>query len=357
MKQHSGNKNFYPVIGMMSGTSLDGLDIAACLFQESFSGWKYEIIVAETIDYSPEWDKKLRQSHTLSGEELTMLDRQYGVYLGQQVRRFLSKHGIIGGLVASHGHTVFHLPGKGCTLQIGHGAYIAAETGLPAVTDFRSTDIALSGQGAPLVPIGDKLLFGEYSFCLNLGGFANLSFDQNGERKAGDICPANIVLNYLASKHGHNFDKNGDHGRNGIINHELLNALNNLDFYNTPLPRSLGREWVDEYIFPLFRTFPDSTNNHLRTFYEHIALQISRYIVPNSIVLITGGGAFNVFILERLSFFTGAELYKPSDQLIKFKEALIFAFIGHLRFTNKTNCLKSVTGASRDSCCGALYLP
>lgn len=357
MRQHSGNKNSFQVIGIMSGTSLDGLDIAACLFQELLSGWNYEIIVAETFDYSPEWEKKLRQSHTLSGEELTMLDRHYGVYLGQQVRHFLNQHGINGGLIASHGHTVFHSPGKGYTLQIGHGAYIAAETGLPVVTDFRSTDIALRGQGAPLVPIGDKLLFGEYSLCLNLGGFANLSFDQNRKRIAGDICPVNIVLNYLASKLGHTFDKNGDHGRKGIINHELLHALNNLDFYNTPLPRSLSREWVDEYIFPLFHTFPDSTNNHLHTFYEHIAFQISKYIVPNSKVLITGGGAFNGFLMERLSFFTSAELVKPTDQLIKFKEALIFAFIGHLRFQNKTNCLKSVTGASRDSCCGALYLP
>lgn len=357
MKLHSGNKQTELVVGLMSGTSLDGLDITACLFEETESGWKYDIKEAETVEYSPEWSEKLRTAHLLSGNDLTRLDRDYGKLLGQQVKNFMEKYSIGASLIASHGHTVFHCPDKGYTLQIGHGAAIAAETGFPVVADFRSSDVALGGQGAPLVPIGDKLLFGEFGACLNLGGFANISFDDNGQRKAGDICPVNIVLNYLSSKLGCSFDRNGDLGRQGEINHSLLDSLNKLDFYEKPLPRSLGREWFEDFILPLFAKYSDSTYNHLRTFYEHIAIQMARSVPNDSKILVTGGGAFNGFLMERLLSYSESEWIVPSDKIVKYKEALIFAFMGLLRIKGQTNCLKSVTGALRNSCCGAVYLP
>jgi anhydro-N-acetylmuramic acid kinase len=357
MKQHSGNKTVYTVVGMMSGTSLDGLDLAACEFKLTEEGWHHRIVVAETIEYPVNWIRNLSSAHELAGSELTMLDRKYGNYLGEVTAGFIKKHKIKALAVASHGHTIFHRPDLGYNLQIGHGANLAAAARLPVIADFRSTDIALGGQGAPLVPVGDQLLFSDYGACLNLGGFANISFDKNGIRKAGDICPVNIVLNHLSAKKGYAFDEDGRLGESGVLNQSMLEALNNLDFYRQPLPRSLGREWVEEYVYPLLARFPDTTENHLRTYYEHIAQQIAGYTESAGSVLVTGGGAFNGFLLSRMKAYTHAKLEVPDNQLVKYKEALIFAFLGLLRWRNEINCLKTVTGASRDSSSGAIYLP
>ena len=357
MKQLSGNNHPKIVIGMMSGTSLDGLDLASCSFCRSENGWEFKIETAETIEYTQVWTERLRTAHLLTGEELIKLDRDYGSFLGIEASAFITRHKAKADLISSHGHTVFHRPEKGYTLQIGHGAYIAATTKFPVISDFRSSDVALGGQGAPLVPIGDKLLFGKYYACLNLGGFANISFENNGTLKAGDLCPVNIVLNHLAQKEGFQYDEDGRMGEKGIINQELLNSLNKLEFYTQPFPRSLGREWVEGYIFSLLQKFPDTTINHLRTFYEHIAVQIAPFINPGNKVLVTGGGAFNRFLIERINASTHAMLEIPSDQLIKYKEALIFAFIGLLRWKGEINCLKTVTGANYDSSSGAMYMP
>jgi anhydro-N-acetylmuramic acid kinase len=357
MKLLSGNNHPITVIGMMSGTSLDGLDLASCSFHRSEKGWKYNIEAAETIEYRHGWTERLRTAHRLSGEELIQLDRYYGNFQGEAAATFKAKYNLQADLIASHGHTVFHRPERGYTLQIGHGANIAAITNLPVISDFRSSDLALGGQGAPLVPIGDNLLFGEYDACLNIGGFANISFGNYGTLKAGDLCPVNIVLNHLAQKEGFQYDEDGKIGEKGIINKELLNSLNKLDFYAQPFPRSLGREWVEGHIFALIEKFTDTTINQLRTFYEHIALQIAPFLNPGNKVLVTGGGAFNHFLIDRIRSNTQAVLVIPSDQLVKYKEALIFAFMGLLRWKGETNCLKTVTGARRDSCSGAVHLP
>lgn len=357
MKQLSGNKDTTRVIGVMSGTSLDGLDIASCLFSKTHKGWHWKIEAAETIDYPADWREKLEGSHLLSGEDLTLLDTTYGTYIGEEVSGFISRHRLQADFISSHGHTVFHRPEKGFTLQIGHGTYIAVQANLPVIADYRTGDVALGGQGAPLVPIGDKLLFGEYAVCLNLGGFANISFDEKGIRKAGDICPVNIVLNTLAQKAGIPYDEDGRLGKSGTINHKLLKKLNNLPFYDLPFPRSLGREWVEDQILPLLAETPDSVANHLITIYEHITIQIAKYIKPGSKVLITGGGAYNQFLMEKIREKTGIATETPSEELIKYKEALIFAFMGVLRSRNEINCLKTVTGAKSDSSQGTLFLP
>lgn len=357
MKRVSGNSAAYLATGLMSGTSLDGLDLAACRFRLQGGRWEYSFIATETIDYSAEWRNKLSHAPALSSQDLTRLDREYGDYLGLAVREFHKKHQFIPDFVASHGHTIFHQPGKRFTLQIGHGTNLAVAAGIPAITDFRSTDVAHGGQGAPLVPAGDQHLFGEYASCLNLGGFANISYQETGVRKAGDICPVNIILNHLAAKKGMNYDDQGQLGAAGVLNLTLSEALNSLAFYQQPFPRSLGREWVEEHMMPLLEKFPDTPENHARTLYDHISQQIARYLIPGTEVLVTGGGTYNDYLFAQLQEKSGASLIKPADVLVCYKEALIFAFLGVLRWRNEVNCFASVTGASRDSCAGAIYLP
>jgi anhydro-N-acetylmuramic acid kinase len=347
----------YKVIGLMSGTSLDGVDIAYCVFQHD-SKWSFEINEAETIPYSNEWRDILSTLASKSALELVFTDREYGKYLGTLVKSFIKKHGISADFVSSHGHTVFHQPLKGVTLQIGNGAVLAVESGRPVICDFRSTDIALQGQGAPLVPVGDHLLFADYAYCLNLGGIANISFVEKGNRIAFDICPANIVLNTLAEKEGHRYDPDGSLARGGHLDTDLLEALNKLGFYKLSPPKSLGREWIDEQFFPLLNPSSASTADKLRTCCEHFAIQIGKAIKAKSGKLyISGGGAFNKFLVERIAANAAVEVVLPETKIINYKEALIFAFLGVLRWRGEVNCFKSVTGATKDSCCGAIYMP
>ena len=357
MKQVSGNNQKYQVIGLMSGTSLDGLDLAACEFTKEPEGWSFRFLATDTLIYSPEWREKLAVAPILPGRELILLDRQYGKFLGESVSQFIRKFNLNAEVIASHGHTVFHAPGMGITHQIGHPSNLAAATGLPVVADFRTTDVALGGQGAPLVPAGDRHLFGQYTYCLNLGGFANISFEHLGDRMAGDICPVNLVANALAGKAGELYDDQGNTGRRGNLLPGLLRELNELPFYRTPFPRSLGREWVEEQVFPLLKKYEGKIPDLLRTWYEHVACQISAVLKEQGTVLVTGGGAYNRFLLERMEQMSHATLVLPDDQVIQYKEALIFAFLGLLRLQNEKNCYRSATGASRDSSCGSVYLP
>jgi anhydro-N-acetylmuramic acid kinase len=346
------------VYGLMSGTSLDGVDIAACSFVKSTDQWQYKIHYSATISYTKQWQNKLLQASSLTGEELIRLDREYGDYLGTLVNATIEQSGIKPFLIASHGHTIFHSPKNKYSLQIGCGAQIAAQTGISVVCDFRSTDIALGGQGAPLVPIGDKLLFGAYDACLNLGGFANISFESNGKRIAFDICPVNIVLNRLASTEGHVFDQDGETGRRGKINSEMLGQLNSISYYVAPYPKSLSREWVQSEFDPILELYHGRLADFLRTGYEHMGIQIGRVLDENNLtnILVTGGGVHNNFLMERIRQNCGAELVIPDKITIDYKEALIFAFMGLLRLRGEVNCLASVTGASDDSVCGVLYL-
>ena len=342
-------------VGLMSGTSLDGLDLVAVEFWQTDIKWEFEIISTKTISYSSDWTNKLSNSPTLSGEKLIELHTKYGRFLGKETKRFIEETGFQPDLVSSHGHTVFHQPDLGFTFQIGNGADIAAITGITTVSDFRTGDVALGGQGAPLVPIGDKMLFSDYKYCLNLGGFANISFEENNRRVAFDICPVNFILNNFAEKQGLQFDKNGELGRKGKIETELLEKLNQIGFYQNQPPKSLGREWVEQVFMPVLNNFEIPENDKLRTVYEHIALQITNVITEQGKMLVTGGGAFNSFLIERIKSYTNAEIIIPSNEIVNFKEALIFAFLGVLKINGQNNCLSSVTGAKHDHSSGVVF--
>jgi anhydro-N-acetylmuramic acid kinase len=353
MKPLSLNK--IKAIGVMSGTSLDGMDLAAVEFQQVNETWNFSLLVAETVPYSNDWQKKLEKAPLLPGEKLMQLHAEYGKFIGMQINRFIEKTSFTPELIASHGHTVFHQPENHFTFQLGNGAEIAATTKITTVADFRSGDVALGGQGAPLVPVGDKLLFTDYNYCLNLGGFANISFEKNNQRLAFDICPVNIILNYFAEKQGLSFDKNGDLGRDGKVNSELLEALNTMSFYAHKPPKSLGREWLEKEFMPVLSNSHISEKDKLRTVYTHIAQQIAKATSGHGRMLVTGGGVFNTLLLEQISTFTQTEIVVPSNDIVNYKEALIFAFLGILRLKDINNCFASVTGAMKDSCAGIVF--
>ncbi|WP_080779988.1 anhydro-N-acetylmuramic acid kinase [Chryseobacterium phocaeense] len=341
-------------IGLMSGTSLDGLDLCFAAFEKQNS-WNFEILKAETLPYPANWEEKLRNSIHLSSEELLALHSEYGFYLGQKVQEFISNHQLKNiDLISSHGHTVFHQPQRKFTLQIGDGRAVKIETGLPVVYDFRSQDVLMGGNGAPLVPIGDELLFPQYDACLNLGGFSNISLKKDHQRIAFDIAPFNIVLNRLAQKFDKKFDENGDIARKGRINESLLTQLNSLDFYGQPHPKSLGIEWCTEFVFPLLENI--DAEDAMATFTEHVAQQISIVINQNNLqkVLCTGGGTYNTFLIEKIRAKTESGIIIPKKEIIDYKEALIFGFMGVLKMNNEINVLSSATGSLADHSSGLI---
>ncbi len=353
----------YDVVGLMSGTSLDGLDIAYVRFSNEES-WTFEVIHCQSINYDTEWFTKLNQANKMSALELKKIDIQYGKWIGARVKEFNQTNSINPELIVSHGHTIFHQPEEGLTHQIGCGNQIMLATGIKTVSDLRSLDVALGGQGAPLVPIGDKLLFEDFEICLNLGGFSNISFDKKRQRIAYDICPVNTVLNKLANRLDLPFDDGGRIAKSGVTNQKLLEKLNILDYYSQKPPKSLGIEWVDENIFQLLKD--DTSANLLNTFCHHIAEQINHSLELNFIsseksivpkMLITGGGAKNTFLIDLIASKSQGkiEVIIPEVQTVDFKEAIIFAFLGLLRTLNKVNTLKSVTGARTDSSGGVIF--
>lgn len=344
-------------IGVMSGTSLDGVDIVSCTFKLTAGVWSYVSNAGEVYPYPTEMLERLKHSYELSGHDLAQLDVDYGRFLGGLVKDFVAENNCKPAFVASHGYTVFHEPQKGLTLQIGSGAHIAAVSGIDTICDFRTVDVAFGGNGAPLVPIGDKLLFGSYDYCLNLGGFANISYDNaDGQRVAFDICPLNIVANTLTRRIGLEYDKNGEFGRKGVVDKELLQKLNAIPYYKQQPPKSLGREFVDAEILPLFGQRTD-IENLLATYYHHAAHQISQAMSAEgkSSVLVTGGGAYNGYFIECLQNSTKCKVVIPDSAVVECKEAIVFAFLGVLRYLGMPNCLKSVTGASCDNIGGAIY--
>jgi anhydro-N-acetylmuramic acid kinase len=349
------NKKISHGIGLMSGTSLDGLDIAYCKFSAKNNRIKYEIICAETIKYQKKIEFSLKNANLLNGRDYFELNAMYGAFIADLCNKFIKKHKLSPQFIASHGHTIFHEPENGFSTQLGCGATIAAITNLTTVCDFRSLDVALNGQGAPLVPIGDELLFKNYDACLNLGGIANISFNQKQKRIAFDICLANIVLNDLSNKLGFNYDKDGLIARNNAINFELLDKFEQLKFYKIKGAKSLGREFYDNEVKKLFTKY--KVEDVITTYTHHAANQIAAILNKNKLsdVLLTGGGVFNKFLVELIQSKTKCKLIVPNDLIINFKEALIFSFLGYLRLNNKNNSLASVTGAIRNSCGGAVY--
>jgi anhydro-N-acetylmuramic acid kinase len=348
----------YHVIGLMSGTSCDGLDLAYCRIKWEGMHWSYEIIEAETLTYSEGQKKVLHDLTQMSAVSLIAEDRRWGTWMGEQVAFWIKNHPQSQvDFIASHGHTVFHQPDNGFTFQMGSPAHLAVAAQLPVIGDFRSTDVAYGGQGAPLVPIGDQLLFGEYAFCLNLGGFANISYEIAGERLAFDICPLNLPLNLLANRLGMEWDANGEHARMGNCHPELLKELNAITYYQEPPPKSLGKEWMEETYIPILKKYAIPVIDLMATVTEHAAIQIAQCVLGwTGSVLVTGGGAYHLFLLERLRHHAPhMEWVVPESKLVNFKEALIFALLGVLRWEMQVNALSSVTGAARSSTGGGVF--
>ncbi|MEN1783603.1 MAG: anhydro-N-acetylmuramic acid kinase [Bacteroidota bacterium] len=354
----------FKVLGMMSGTSLDGLDLAYCQFWEDNAQWHFEIRQCTTIPYSEKWHQLLQNAIHLSQEDHEQLHQDYGKWLGRQAQQFLKKHDLQVDFLASHGHTSHHRPEEGVTFQLGHGQQIATITQQKVICDFRSLDVHLGGQGAPLVPIGDALLLKTYDFCLNLGGISNVSFQKAGKRLAYDIGMANMPLNHITQKIGLPYDDGGKLAATGILLPELYEALNQLPYYQLPYPKSVGFEWFIEQVQPLLDGKDYATKDALFTVIQHNCDQIARGLTAEnpkkgSQLLVTGGGALNDFFIETLQKAVGTNIIVvvPPKKFIAFKEAMVFAFMGVLKYLGRTNVLASVTGANADSCSGIVFDP
>lgn len=361
----------YRAIGIMSGSSLDGLDIAFVELVETGGKWTYEIIHTDCTGYSSEWTGKLRNAVSLTALEYQLLHTAYGHYIGKQVNAFIEKYALSHkvNVVGSHGHTTFHLPQQQMTAQLGDGAAIAAETGLNVVSNLRSLDIALGGQGAPIVPIGEKLLFTGYDYFLNVGGIANISINENGKYIAYDICAANRVLNMLSAEKGLPYDEGGKLAAAGKLHEHVLAELNALDYYGKPYPKSLANSFGVEVVYPVIKAAGIAVEDGLRTYVEHIAAQVKQAVADggqqttgdgsSKKLLVTGGGALNNLLIERIKEMLAplnVEVVVPDEKTVQYKEALIMALIAILRWREEENVLASVTGASRGSVGGALWL-
>lgn len=346
--------NSIKILGLMSGTSLDGLDLALCDFRVQNNTVLFKLLASQTITYEAVWKERLQNVFEASAEQYFKLHSLYGEFIAEKVNSFLKENNQTANYIGSHGHTVFHRPQLGFTTQIGCGAAIAAKTGIDTVCDFRSLDVALNGQGAPLVPIGDRDLFSESESCLNIGGIANISFTKNKKTSAFDICIANMALNYLTESIGKAYDDGGALAASGKSDGELLQQILDL---NTE-QQSLGREWFEQHFLPVLNSSTISLNDKLASCVEYMVFHISSILKQENLnsVLITGGGAYNTFLIERLKANYNGEIHIPSDDVIQFKEAIIFAYLGYLRVNEQINTLNTVTKASRDSIGGALYL-
>uniref|UniRef100_UPI0040498062 anhydro-N-acetylmuramic acid kinase n=1 Tax=Flavobacterium sp. TaxID=239 RepID=UPI0040498062 len=351
-------KGSYQVIGVMSGTSLDGVDLVYVTLTFDLE-WRFIIHYSETVPYSDYWFAILSNAVHFSKQELLDLNDSYTKELARIINSFITNNAISDiDAVCSHGHTVLHQPQNGFTLQIGNLKKLSALIQQNVVCDFRVQDVEFGGQGAPLVPIGDRLLFSQYDYCLNLGGFSNISFEEKSRRIAFDISPVNTVMNLYANKLDFDYDDKGNLARSGNLNQVLLDELNALPFYELSYPKSLGIEFVNRTVLPLISKYPIPEIDVLRTFVEHVALQISKSISrKNSSLLVTGGGAYNDFLIERMQFYlSDVEIVIPDKITLEFKEALVFALLGVLKLRNEINILSSVTGAKEDHSSGNVFL-
>lgn len=357
----------YHVIGLMSGSSLDGLDLCYSEFNvdklQLANNLTYKIIKADCVEYTHEFRERLRNASNLSVFEFAKLHSDLGKYFGKLTKNFIQKNNIEKiDFIASHGQTIFHQPDLSFTTQIGCGAQIAAQTNCKVVCDLRTSDVANNGQGAPIVPIAEKYVFQDFNVFLNIGGIANIAFHNNENVTAFDVCAANTVLNYLARQKGLEYDKDGKLARSGTVIQNLLLELNKIDFCHQAPPKSLGSEHIYEDWIPLFDKYDDSIEDKLATMVEHISMQVGNQInssfnIHHSTLLITGGGALNTFLTERIQQHTSLKVVVPDILTVQYKEALAMAFIGLLRILEIPNCLASVTGAKKDVIGGAVYLP
>jgi anhydro-N-acetylmuramic acid kinase len=356
------NMSNYEIVGLMSGTSLDGLDITHTIFTKSDENWSFKLSKSATYEYSHDLKERLSQAKQIPISALLKLDKDFGKEMANLVLRFISENGIDQkniDAIASHGQTVYHQPKNGFSYQIGCGAKLAFHTGIPVINDFRNKDIIAGGQGAPLVPIGEKHLFSKDADAfLNLGGFCNMTYQDKNEWKAFDISPCNLPLNKLAEQKGLEYDKNGELAKKGAVDFFLLDLLNKIPYYGSEGPKSLGTEWLDEEFYPLVK-FSKSTEDNICTIVEHIAIQIANALENKNIkkVMVTGGGAFNEFLLNRIRHYTEVGLVLPSKEIINFKEAIVFGFLGALYLAKEPNTIPSATGASKEVVAGVFHLP
>lgn len=352
----AGGPDRYRVIGVMSGSSLDGLDLALCELVHDVGDWSFNIQEARTVPYDAPFQQRLKEAMHGPALELARLHRDLGDRIGMACRQLLNGRPV--DLIASHGHTLFHRPEEGLTMQLGCGARIAAITGTTTVCDFRTMDVALGGQGAPLVPLGEQLLFPRHKAFLNIGGICNIAL-HGAERVTGyDVCIGNQALNALANEAGLPYDQDGTLARSGRTIPELLDALNALPFHHQAPPRSLGREWFDEHVRPMIMASEHSIADRTAAVVEHIAQQLAAALAfAEGPVLATGGGAHNGFLVERLRTLASTSIDVPDRLTVDYKEALVFALLGVLRVRGEANTLSSVTGAQRGSTGGAVYHP
>ena len=356
----------YNTIGVMSGSSLDGLDFAYVEFYIENKEWKYLLMDANCYPYSTEWINRLSDLHKASAYDYQLAHHELGQYIGECINQFISTYKINKKelIIGSHGHTIFHEPAKGFSSQIGCGGTISAITNCTTVSDLRTGDVALGGQGAPIVPIGERNLWSSYNMYLNIGGIANISVIQYKETIAYDICAANRVLNLLCHTINLDYDKDGLIARSGQLNNDLLTALNKVAYYQQPYPKTLNNSFGTDYIYTIIKEYNCTTEDALHTYTEHIAIQISNVLNHHqksmdkpSQLLITGGGALNKYLIERIQYYISQDIkiVITTKLEIEYKEAIIMAFIGLLRVLNKTNILASVTGAKRNSVNGCVW--
>lgn len=345
------------VIGLMSGSSLDGLDICLVRFKEKQNGeWSFEIVQTDYESYPESFQNELRNLPHASAYQLAQMHTHYAIKQAGYIQQFFKKFPVSkeAELIVSHGQTVFHQPESSFTTQIGCGATLSAKTNKTVVCDLRTYDVALGGQGAPLVPFGEQYLFDSYDTFLNIGGICNISLHKENEILAYDVCPANTLLNLLAHQENQAFDEGGQIAQKGNVNQELLGKLAKVKYYYTPAPKSLGTEHIMSDWWPEIEANSLSIEDKMATVVEHIAMKVGSSIQGES-VLITGGGAYNTYLIDRIKYYTLAEIVIPPKVIIDYKEALIIGFVGLMRYLGRNNFIASVTGAMRDNMGGAIY--
>ncbi len=361
----------YKVLGLMSGSSLDGLDIAYCTFEVDASKKEnpivnWNMLEAATLPFSEKWQVRLGHLPAQSALIFAKSNTYFGYYMGELVNTFLKESSIQPDFIASHGHTIFHYPNERCTVQIGDGAALAATTGLPVVCDFRTTDIALDGEGTPLAPIADKYLFGGYDFYLNIGGIANISCSVGERMIAFDVGAANQVFNRLANLAGQDFDKDGKLAAEGNLLTGLYYKINQLPYFEQDYPKSLDNQWLQHHIVKTYLEEEGSVSDKLRTACEQLAFQVHQSVKKicyeeklrkeRYTMFLSGGGVFNNYLIACLkNYCPQIDFVIPEKKIIQFKEAALIALLGVLRMEGLPNCLASVTGAKRDSVGGAVY--
>lgn len=349
----------YKVIGVMSGSSLDGLDLAYVSLKYLDNKWHYELLHSTTVALDS-WETVLAKDfRDIASNEVEQLDEAFGRFIGNQIKEFIPSKQLPVDLIASHGHTLFHYPEKGITCQIGNGQTIANSTGIKVVSNLRKEDIDAGGSGAPIVPIGDLHLFKEFDYCLNVGGIANITRKTPNEVIAFDVCPANQVLNHYANKLGFAYDDSGGIAAKGEVNKTLLNRLSEMHYFNIPAPKSLDNSFTKEVIQVIDKLEENSTNV-LASYSEFIAQMVAKSIddaSPKKSILVTGGGAFNDTLMQHLRRVCACRVSIPSNAIVNYKEALVMGLIGVLKVRNEVNCLASVTGAKTDTICGTIFYP